>query len=453
MLYRTIPTVYSTGLLMVFVAFTFQLSFASSSNPWVPKSERKFATKSMDRQIVPKKYKTFHLDLTELQELLSTAPMRFSAETEVQEPVVLYLPMPNGYMERFQIFDAPIMESGIAAKFPMIHSYAGVGLDDPTASLRFDVTQFGFHGMVISARHSSVFIDPFSKSDTEHYITYYKSDFEKETPNFKCHVASNDDMIDDGTGLMDSNANLLLQGDCLLRTYRLALTCTGEYAAFHGGDTASVVAAFNTSMTRVNGVYERELNINMVIVDNNEDLIFLNSSTDPYQDGSPGQMIGECHDQCVAIIGSANFDIGHIFSTGGGGLAGLGVVCSGGSKGNGVTGTNNPVGDPFDIDYVSHEMGHQFGANHTQNNSCNRNGSTAMEPGSASTIMGYAGICNPNVQNNSDDYFHAISIQEISNYINNGNGDNCPITTDIGNTPPTVMMWRIILYPFQLHLD
>ena len=278
MLYRTIPTVYSTGLLMVFVAFTFQLSFASSSNPWVPKSERKFATKSMDRQIVPKKYKTFHLDLTELQELLSTAPMRFSAETEVQEPVVLYLPMPNGYMERFQIFDAPIMESGIAAKFPMIHSYAGVGLDDPTASLRFDVTQFGFHGMVISARHSSVFIDPFSKSDTEHYITYYKSDFEKETPNFKCHVASNDDMIDDGTGLMDSNANSLLQGDCLLRTYRLALTCTGEYAAFHGGDTASVVAAFNTSMTRVNGVYERELNVNMVIVDNNEDLIFLNSS-------------------------------------------------------------------------------------------------------------------------------------------------------------------------------
>ena len=163
MLYRTIPTVYSTGLLMVFVAFTFQLSFASSSNPWVPKSERKFATKSMDRQIVPKKYKTFHLDLTELQELLSTAPMRFSAETEVQEPVVLYLPIPNGYMERFQIFDAPIMESGIAAKFPMIHSYAGVGLDDPTASLRFDVTQFGFHGMVISARHSSVFIDTFSK--------------------------------------------------------------------------------------------------------------------------------------------------------------------------------------------------------------------------------------------------------------------------------------------------
>jgi subtilisin-like proprotein convertase family protein len=423
---------------MAFFAFSFQLAIANPSNPWNRKAEKDFATKSMERQIVPKKYQTFHLNLPELQELLSTAPLRFSAEAAAQEPVVLQVPMPNGEMARFQIFDAPIMEPGLAAKFPMIHSYAGIGMDDATASIRFDVTQFGFHAMVISAKHSSVYIDPFSKTDTEHYISYYKSDFEKENPNFECHVGSDNDSVDDGTGVMDSNASSLLQGDCMLRTYRLALTCTGEYAAFHGGDTLSVVAAFNTSMTRVNGVFEREVNVNMIIVDSNENLIFLDASTDPYQDGSPGQMIGECHDQCVAIIGSANFDIGHIFSTGGGGLAGLGVVCSPNSKGNGVTGTNNPVGDPFDIDYVAHEIGHQFGANHTQNNSCNRNGSTAMEPGSASTIMGYAGICNPNVQNNSDDYFHAISIQEISNFINDGNGNNCPVITDIGNTPPAV---------------
>ena len=438
MLYRTKLTLKSVGLLMAFFAFSFQFAIANNSNPWNRKAEKEFATKSMERQIIPKKYQTFHLNLSELQELLSTAPLRFSGEAAAQEPVVLQLPMPNGEMARFQIFDAPIMEPALAAKFPMIHSYAGIGIDDATASIRFDVTQFGFHAMVISAKHSSVYIDPFSKSDTEHYISYYKSDFEKENSNFECHVGSDNGNVDDGTGVMDSNASSLLQGDCMLRTYRLALTCTGEYAAFHGGDTLSVIAAFNTSMTRVNGVFERELNVNMIIVDNNENLIFLDASTDPYQDGSPGQMIGECHDQCVAIIGSANFDIGHVFSTGGGGLAGLGVVCSSNSKGNGVTGTNNPVGDPFDIDYVSHEMGHQFGANHTQNNSCNRNGSTAMEPGSASTIMGYAGICNPNVQNNSDDYFHAISIQEISNFINNGNGNNCPVITDIGNTPPTV---------------
>ncbi len=440
MLYRTKPTFKSIGLLMAFFAFSFQLAIANNSNPWSPKTERVFATKNMDRQIVPKKYKTFHLNLPELQELLNTAPMRFSAEADAQEPVVLQIPMPNGEMARFQIFDAPIMEPGLAAKFPMIHSYAGVGLDDATASIRFDVTQFGFHAMVISARHSSVFIDPYSKSDTEHYISYYKNDFEKENSKFECHVESDDNNVDDGTGMMDSNASSLLQGDCMLRTYRLALTCTGEYATFHGGDTASVVAAFNTSMTRVNGVYEREVNVNMVIVDNNEDLIFLDSGTDPYQNNNSNQMLGECHTQCINIIGSANFDIGHVFSTGGGGVAGLGVVCSNNGKGRGVTGTNNPVGDPFDIDYVAHEMGHQFGGNHTFNNSCggNRNNSTAVEPGSGSTIMAYAGICNPNVQNNSDDYFSAMSIQEISNYINNGTGNNCPVTTDIGNTPPTV---------------
>lgn len=438
MLYRTKPIFKSVGLLLAFYAFSFQIALANNSNPWNRIAEKDFAQKNMERQIVPKKYQTFHLNLSELQELLDTAPLRYSAEAETQEPVIFYLPMPNGDMERFQIFDAPIMEPGLAAKYPMIHSYAGVGIDDPTASLRFDVTQFGFHGMVISARHSSVFIDPFSKSDTEHYISYYKSDFEKENPNFECHVGTNDNNLDDGTGMMDANANSLLQGDCMLRTYRLALTCTGEYATFHGGDTVSVVAAFNTTMTRVNGVYEREVNANMVIVDGNDTLIFLDPGTDPYSNNSPGQMLGECHNQCVTVIGSANFDIGHVFSTGGGGIAGLGVVCDNGNKGRGVTGTNNPVGDPFDIDYVSHEMGHQFGANHTQNNSCNRNGATAMEPGSASTIMGYAGICNPNVQNNSDDYFHAISIQEISNFINNGNGNNCAVTTDTGNTPPTV---------------
>ena len=440
MLYRTKTIFKSIGLLMVFFAVSFQLSFANNSNPWTPKSEKVFARISMERQIIPKKYKTFHLNLPELQELLSTAPMRFSGEAETQEPVVLQLPMPNGEMARFQIFDAPIMEPGLAAKFPMIHSYAGVGMDDATASIRFDVTQFGFHAMVISAKHSSVYIDPYSKSDTEHYISYYKNDFEKENPNFECHVksTSTDNGADFGT--MDTNASSLLQGDCMLRTYRLALTCTGEYASFHGGSTVSVLAAMNTTMTRVNGVYERELNVNMVIVDDNENLIFLDSGTDPYQNNNSNQMLGECHDQCVAIIGSANFDIGHVFSTGGGGVAGLGVVCSNNGKGRGVTGTNNPVGDPFDIDYVAHEMGHQFGGNHTFNNSCggNRNNSTAVEPGSGSTIMAYAGICNPNVQNNSDDYFSAMSIQEISNYINNGTGNNCPVTTDIGNTPPTV---------------
>lgn len=407
---------------------------SNNSNPWESIEEREFANKGMGRTIIPNKYKTFRLDLPALQELLSTAPLRFSAEAE-QEEVVVMLPMPNGEMERFQIFDAPIMEHELAMQYPMIHSYAGVGLDDPTARLRFDVTQFGFHAMVLSAYHSSVYIDPYSKSDTEHYISYYKKDYQKLDDHFECHlktkVQSNVDV--------NKNVNTLLQGDCQLRTYRLALSSTGEYSAFHGGTVAGVLAAMNTTMTRVNGIFERDFNATMVIVANNENLIFLNASTDPYDNNDPGALINQSQTQCDNIIGNANYDVGHVFSTGGGGLAGLGVICNNNNKGRGVTGTNSPIGDPFDVDYVAHELGHQFGANHTFNNSCsgNRNGSTAMEPGSGSTIMGYAGICGPNVQFNSDDYFHAISIQEVSNYINFSTGNNCAVLTSTGNNPPT----------------
>jgi len=437
--HRAMPFFKMLYVCLVLLAFSVSLSAQASegTNPWTAQAEAAFSTFNVDRQIVPDRYLTYALDESTLRPLLRNAPLRFSPQA-AEEETVLQLPMADGSLERFRVYYAPVLAPGLAARFPNIRSYAGVGIDDPTASVRLDLTPAGFHGMILSARHSTVFIDPYAVADTEHYIVYYKKDFTNADPSFACHTT--EEVADRGRdgSLLDGPARSLLQGDCRLRTYRLALTCTGEYAQFHGGTVEGVLAAMNTSMTRVNGVFERDVNATMEIVENNDLLLFLDPETDPYEDGSPGQMIGECHNQCVAIIGSDNFDIGHIFSTQGGGLAGLGVICSPNRKGNGVTGINNPVGDPFDIDYVAHELGHQYGAGHTQNNNCNRSGPSSMEPGSASTIMGYAGICSPNVQSNSDDYFHAISIQQMSNYINNGNGNNCAVFTETGNTPPTV---------------
>src|SRR5690606_25383136 len=137
------------------------------------------------------------------------------------------------------------------------------------------------------------------------------------------------------------------------------------------------------------------------------------------------------------VIGSANYDIGHVFSTGGGGIAQLNSPCTSG-KARGVTGLSSPVGDAFDIDFVCHEMGHQFGASHTFNSSCagNRNNSTAVEPGGGSTIMAYAGLCNPEVQGEADSYFHAVSIEQMWQNITNGNS-NCAAIEVTGNGAPT----------------
>ena len=196
------------------------------------------------------------------------------------------------------------------------------------------------------------------------------------------------------------------------------------------------LSAMNTTMTRVNGIFERDLSVRMTIVGDNDKVIFLDAATDNITDGDPDKMINEVQTICDTEIGSANYDIGHVFSIGGDGLAGGGVVCITGQKAKGVTGRSQPIGDAYDIDFVAHEMGHQFGANHTQSNSsCNRYSSTAVEPGSASTIMGYAGICAPNIQSKSDDYFHAVSIAEMWNIISSS--ANCAVLTDTNNSAPT----------------
>ncbi|MBK7939924.1 MAG: hypothetical protein IPJ82_23850 [Lewinellaceae bacterium] len=231
-------------------------------------------------------------------------------------------------------------------------------------------------------------------------------------------------------------------GDCgNLRTYRLALACTGEYANFHGSfgaDKGPALAAIVTSLNRVNGVYEVDCGIRMLLIENNTDVIYTDPGSDPYTNSNGSTMLVQNQTTCDNVIGTGNYDIGHVFSTGGGGVATLNSPCNNSTKARGVTGSPSPVGDPFDIDYVAHEMGHQYGADHTQYNNCNRVAASAMEPGSASTIMGYAGICSPDVQSNSDDYFHARSLFQIGQFVTSGNGNSCDVPVPNGNSKPTV---------------
>ena len=227
----------------------------------------------------------------------------------------------------------------------------------------------------------------------------------------------------------------------VLRTYRLAVAATGEYTQFHGGTVEDALAAIATTMNRVNGVYERELSSRMILVDSNHLIIFTDPNTDPY---GGGNSLGTNQTVVDNNIGNANYDIGHLMTQGGGGVASLRSVCDNGDKARGLTGLAQPVGDPFDIDFVAHEIGHQFGGNHTFNSttgSCNGNrvSNAAYEPGGATTIMGYAGICGANnIQLNSDDYFHNRSLEEIVNHIVLGQGNSCATMIPTENTAPVV---------------
>ncbi len=401
-----------------------------------------------ERWIVPQSYRTVGLDVAALQAVLAEAPMEGTPAAATSD-VVLALPLPEGGYGRFRIVESPVMAPELAAKFPEITTYAGQGLDDPTATTRFDWTPAGFHAIIFGLS-GTIYIDPYSRGDVTNYISYYKRDFVPSAGKRYVETMPLSVDTDDAEAMRAELAQAIEQGvlpptGSQLRTYRLAVAATGEYTTFHGGTVAQGLAAIVTSVNRVDGVYEREAAVRMVLVANNNLIVYTNPSTDPYTNSSGTTMLGQNQTNLDSVIGSANYDIGHVFSTGGGGVASLGVVCRAGLKARGVTGSSAPVGDPFDIDYVAHEMGHQYAGNHSFNGnagSCsggNRNASTAYEPGSGSTIMAYAGICGAqDLQPHSDDYFHGINLDEIVTYTNTGSGNGCPVITATGNQPPTV---------------
>lgn len=365
-----------------------------------------------------------------LRNRLAAAPPEF----ENQPPLVIEVPNPDGEFTEFSVVRSPVMHPDLQARYPEIQTYAGRSVRASGESIRISVTPTGFSAQVLGP-DGAWYVDRFSRFDDAVYSSYRRPDIRTDD-EWTCAFVS----TDPADAARHDRSPARPSGD-ELRTFRVAIACTGEYTAFHGGTVPDALAAVVTAMNRVNGIYERELAVRMQLVPNNDQIIYTNAGSDPYSNTNAGAMLGQNQSTLDAVIGFANYDIGHVFSTGGGGVAFLGAVCTS-SKAGGVTGLPSPIGDPFYVDYVAHEMGHQFGANHTFNGldgSCsggNRNGSTAYEPGGASTIMGYAGICGTDdLQLNSDPYFHSVSYDEINSLVSNA---PCVALTPTGNTIPTI---------------
>ena len=428
----TLKSLIRTGLFIVLSTISLNLKAQDYKNIYynpVEVSESEIADMGTP-QINATAYKIFQIDIEVLKPQLIGIGQTLSPNSGFTAKISF--PHPDGSLHEYEALANTTLSPGLQAKFPQIKTYDAA--DKEGRKVKWDITHKGLHVMILQPNESTIFIDPIINGNDQYYIVYHKKDFTTDKLMSCDFVGSEIDLKapEDAT-----SGEVRTFGTCELRTYRLALAATGEYTVYHGGTVGDAQAAQAVTMNRVNGVFERDMAITMTIIPNNDLIIYTNGGSDPYSNGNPGSMINQNQSNCDAEIGNGNYDIGHVFGTNSGGLAGLGVVCNNSNKARGVTGSANPIGDPFDIDYVAHEMGHQFGANHTQNNPCNSVSATRMEPGSASTIMGYAGICAPNVQSNSDDHFHGISLEEIGDEILSG-GHTCEMITALTNNPPTI---------------
>jgi chitodextrinase len=406
------------------------VAFAQNRSSLWNETSRKSDLMLLDSQMnLPEKH-LFTLNVQGLKNALVNSPMR---NTAAKSQIVVTIPNGDGIMENFRVYESSNMDPALAARYPEIKSYVGIGIDNPTSIAYFSLSPLGFKSMVIYADRSAVFIEPLSK-DLTTYTVYKKSDKAASLNKFECKVIATAQNQLASTITARPNAD-----DGTLRTFRLAMSCTGEYTVYFGGTKALALAAINNSLTRVNGVFEKDFGAHMNLIANTDAVIYTDANTDPYAPAaSMSQWNAQLQSTLTSVIGEANYDIGHLFgATGGGGNAGcIGCVCVNGQKGSGITSPADgiPSGDNFDIDYVAHEMGHQFGGNHTFTFS-NEGTIAQVEPGSGTTIMGYAGITGAtDVQAHSDPFFHAVSIQQVTNYIKS---TTCQTSTATGNAVPT----------------
>jgi hypothetical protein len=400
----------------------------------------------------PEHFLVFTMDEATLKLLM------WNLSEDPNEGMIVALPMPDGSFRDFKVWQTPMMPGSLAQKYPDIRTFTGEALDDRMVTAKLDFTCYGFSAMIYDGENTS-FIDPYDNYHDGFYMVHYKRDETKPVhQRMECMVKDNDDQEAGGTPMITAGTKLpamaakTVNGHTL-RTYRLALCANNYYCQAATGLSAPTIAqAFakmTTTMNRVNGVYNREFAVQMNFIANEDTLIWTQptgtiNGADPFHaDNANGaNCLGINRTTCQNRIGNTNFDCGHVFTTGGGGISGLGIVCnntSGQHKARSVTGLPSPVGDGFDIDYVAHEMGHQFGSNHTFNNnadgSCSGNASNnyAYEPGSGSTILAYAGICAAdNIQPHSDAYFHASSLVQIQSKLA-GSQDVCAAKTTTTN--------------------
>ena len=359
--------------------------------------------KGVARPSYPKEFKLFNLNIEPLRHQLFKV-----VDNKTSHTTIITLPNSDGSLEQFEVVEASNFDPALQAKFPEIRAFSGRGLTDKYALLKLSISSQGIQTMVFRTEKQNEFIEAYSQDHKVYSV--YKSQRVKGKEHWVCSTVENNMISDLNSKVALINTPSSNTGE--LKTMRLAQSVTAEYSNYFGAFNPSqlplVMAGINATLTRCNGCYEIDLAIHLNLIPNDSLVIYYDPNTDPYSpasSGAAGAWNGELQATLTAVIGEANYDIGHLFgASGGGGNAGcIGCVCVNGQKGSGFTSPadNIPAGDNFDIDYVVHEVGHQMGANHSFSYS-NEGTGQQKEIGAGITIMGYAGITNydpaPHVQ-------------------------------------------------------
>ena len=438
---RKVPVLTLLSVLITTATFS-QVDYWSANN----QSRTSITTdKAVARASYPTEFKLFNLNIAPLRQQLFSV-----VDKQSKQSTIITLPNAGGIFEQFEVFEASNFEPALQAKFPEIRAYSGRSLTDRSATLKLSISSQGIQTMVFREGKENEFIEAYS-ADRNVYSVFRS---QRAAGGLKWTCSTPDEQL--ATGLNNQVNSYVARSGGNLKTLRLAQSCNAEYSnwfgAFNSSQVGLVLAAFNATLTRCNGVYEKDLALHLNLVASSTNVIYYTPSSDPYTTLSSwnSQLQNALNTTLTGpgttlAANNAAYDIGHMFgASGGGGNAGcIGCVCvdgasggGGATKGRGITSPADgiPQGDNFDIDYVVHEVGHQLGANHTFSMS-NEGTGVNKEVGSGITIMGYAGITSQDVAPHSIDIFHQASIAQIQANLNT---KSCPVTTTIVNATPVV---------------
>lgn len=368
------------------------------------------------------RYQSYALDFALLQKQILSNPKS-----------TIILPDPNGDFVEFTYEASSNMEEGLQKKYPDITSYKGKTKDGKY--LRFTLSKNGLNA--IFQTEDGVSKIATAANNDQNYLSYFFTDH-YHPDQFYCGVTEIAKELE-YEELSGANKGLVLEE---LVTYRMAIASTAEFSNKYGGTTASVLTKINDVLNDLNFYYELEVAIHFNLVEQNDLIIFFDSSTDGYNNNDLGTMLGQNQIKLSELIGADNYDVGHVFGTSGsGGAIGIAALSSACNPQNKARGATSDVGNM--VRTFLHEIGHQFSANHTFNY-CNQddatgggnaNSGTAYEPGGGSTIMAYATACGSNAYSQAEDYFHVNSLLSIYAHSRN---QSCGATTVTNNNKPEI---------------